>query len=592
MGRMSTNLELASVFEQMGSALELLGANPFKVNSHQRVARILKDLTDDVGALVAEDPKTAPKRLSALSGVGKGSATKIIEYVETGAVAEHQKLMAEVPSGLFAVLAVPGIGPKAAKLMWTELGITSVDELKKSLDEDPTAVAGLPRMGKKKVEGILKAIAFSEKSQDRISIGLARPLALDLLERIRDVAGVRRADFAGSLRRGAETIGDLDFLVSADDPEAVRVLFTEAPYVTQVLARGDTKCSVRLEQDGVVIQADLRLVDEAVYGAALMYFTGSKEHNVRMREAAIKKGLHLNEYGIFKGTEERPQDRGEAPVSTSEEGIYAALNLSFVTPELREDRDFAELEAMPERLIELGDIGAELHAHTRASDGKLTIEELAAEARSRGFHTLAITDHSRSQVIANGLTPDRLRRHIDAIREADAKIDGITLLAGSEVDILPDGALDYEDDLLAELDIVVASPHAALRQEPKEATERLLKAIRHPLVHIIGHPTGRIIGRREGLSPDLSALFAAAVECDTALEVNAAWRRLDLRDTHLRDALKAGCKITIDTDAHRASHFDNLIYGVLTARRAGMEPASCVNTWSAEDLRAWLRSKR
>ena len=338
------------------------------------------------------------------------------------------------------------------------------------------------------------------------------------------------------------------------------------------------------------IQADLRIVPAEAYGAALMYFTGSKEHNVRLREIAIKKGMRLNEYGLFQGTEERPQDRGEVPVAVEEEAIYAELGLPFIAPELREDR--GELESVPERLIELSDIRAELHAHTTASDGKLTIEELALCAKDRGFHTLAVTDHSQSAVIANGLSPDRLRRHIDAVREVNERLEGITVLAGSEVDILADGRLDYEDDLLAELDVVVASPHVALSQDPKAATERLLTAIRHPLVHIVGHPTGRIVLKREGLSPDMEALFEAAVEHDTVLELNANWNRLDLRDTHLRSALDHGCKVAIDTDAHHADHFEFLVYGVLTARRAGVSPEQCINTWDAERLHGWLRSKR
>jgi DNA polymerase (family 10) len=309
-----------------------------------------------------------------------------------------------------------------------------------------------------------------------------------------------------------------------------------------------------------------------------------------MREIAIKKGMRLNEYGLFQGTDERPQERGTPPLATSEEAIYTTLDLPYIAPELRQDR--GEFDGEPPSLIAVEDIRAELHAHTTASDGQLSIAELAACARDRGFHTLAVTDHSQSQVIANGLTPDRLRRHIDAVREADAEISGIKLLAGSEVDILGDGRLDYDDELLAELDVVVASPHAGLRQDPKTATERLLRAIRHPLVHIIGHPTGRIINRREGLAPDMHALFAAAVEHDTVLELNANWKRLDLRDSHLRSALSHGCRISIDTDAHAPEHFDFLIYGVLTARRAGMTATACINTWPAEKLHAWLRSKR
>jgi DNA polymerase (family 10) len=586
---MSTNQALVRLFGQMADALELLGANRFRVNAHTRGARTLKSLAEDVAERVDADPKASLARLQELDGIGKGLAEKIIEYVRTGAVQEHQKLLEEVPEGLFAVMEIPGIGPKMAKVMWDELGIESVADLKAKLDSPE--LKALPRMGEKTISNIKKAIEFSEKAGDRIPLGVAYPIARRLREDLAKVEGVKRLDSAGSLRRGRETIGDLDFLVVSTQPEKVRAAFTGHDAVTQVLADGETKCSVRLEVDGVALQADLRLVKEEAYGAALMYFTGSKEHNVRLREIAIKKNLRLNEYGLFEGKEERPQDRGEKPVAAkTEEDLYAALDLPFIPPELRED--WGELERKDFDLIELSDIRSELHAHTTASDGKLSIEELARCAQERGFHTIAVTDHSQSAVIANGLRPDRLRRHIEAVREADQKIAGIKILAGSEVDILTDGSLDYEDDLLAELDVVVASPHVGLRQGPKEATKRLLAAIRHPLVHIVGHPTGRIINKREGLSPDMSALIEAAVEHDTALELNANWQRLDLRDSHLRAALEHGCKIAIDTDAHDAPHFDFLLYGILTARRAGVRPTDCINAWSAEDLHAWLRSKR
>jgi DNA polymerase (family 10) len=406
---------------------------------------------------------------------------------------------------------------------------------------------------------------------------------------------VEKVEFAGSLRRGRETIGDLDFLATTADPEALRQAFTTLPAVTQVLARGETKCSVRLAAGAVALQADLRIVRSDGWGAALLYFTGSKEHNVRLREIAIKAGRRLNEYGLFEGKEERPQDAGQPPLAAAtEEEIYQALALPWIAPELREDRGELDgpFDGEPSPLIRREDVRAELHCHTQASDGRLTIEGMAEAARSRGFHTIAITDHSQSSVIANGLSPDRLLRHIEAIREADAKVDGIRILAGAEVDILTDGRLDYEDDLLAQLDVVVASPHVGLRQEPEAATQRLLAAIRHPLVHIIGHPTGRIINKREGLSPHLEELFEAAVEHDTALELNANWQRLDLRDTHLRSALERGVKISIDTDAHDEPHFDFLVYGILTARRAAMAPEACINTWPEAKLHAWLRSKR
>ena len=586
---MRNNRDLAGVFGQIATALELLEANRFRVNGYRRVSRTLRDLTDDVANLVAENPRTAVERLTAFEGIGKGSAEKLVELVETGRLAEHQKLLEQVPSGLFEILEIPGIGPKAAKMMWQDLGVVSLDDLKARLDSPE--LARLPRMGVKTVDNIKRAIAFREQTQDRIPLGIARPLALRLRDSLREIPGVRCLDYAGSLRRGCETIGDLDFLATCDDPVAVRERFLGLPEVTQVLAQGETKSSVRLQDGAVALQADLRVVPEESYGAALMYFTGSKEHNVRLREIAIQQGRRLNEYGLYEGTDARPQDRGIEPLAAAvEEEIYVALGLPFIAPELREDR--GELGASPLRLIELADIKAELHAHTVASDGKLTIDALAECALRRGFHTLAITDHSRSSVIAGGLDEEGLSRHIEAIHEADAKISGIKLLAGSEVDILPDGQLDYDDDLLARLDVVVASPHASLRQDPATATERLLRAIRHPLVHIIGHPTGRFINRREGLQPDMNALFEAAAEHDTALELNANWLRLDLRDSHLRSALAHGCKIAVNTDAHREADLDNLVYGVLTARRAGLEPASCINTWSAPELGGWLASKR
>ncbi|MEM7350706.1 MAG: DNA polymerase/3'-5' exonuclease PolX [Acidobacteriota bacterium] len=586
---MSTNQDVAEIFRQIATALELLEANRFRINGYNRVSRVVKDLSEDVASLVKEHPPSAVQRLTAFDGIGKGSAEKIVEYVETGQCEEHQQLLAKVPEGLFEILQIPGVGPKAAKAMWQELGIESLADLKARLDSPE--LARMPRMGVKTIDNIKKAIDFAERTRDRIPLGVARPIALRLREELRQVAGVRRLDFAGSLRRGRETIGDLDFLASCDDPEALRQRFVTLPEVTQVLAQGETKSSVRLESGRVALQADLRIVPDEVYGAALMYFTGSKEHNVRLREIAIRQNRRLNEYGLYEGTDERPQDRGAEPVAAAtEEAIYQALGLPWIAPELREDR--GELDGEPPRLIEIDTIRAELHAHTVASDGKLTIEELADCARRRGFHTLAVTDHSRSSVIAGGLDPEQLLEHIEAVHAADSKVAGIKLLAGSEVDILGDGQLDYDDELLARLDVVVASPHASLRQDPAAATARLLRAIHHPLVHIIGHPTGRVVNRREGLSPDMKALFAAAAETDTALELNANWRRLDLRDSHLRGALAQGCKIAIDTDAHRERDFDNLIYGILTARRAGLEAESCINSWPAEKLHGWLASKR
>lgn len=586
---MTVNRELSRIFDEIASALELLGANPFRANAYRRMSRTLRDLATDVREFGERNPQTAVMRLETLPGIGKSAAEKIVEYLASGEVREHRKLLEKVPSGLFEVLAIPGVGPKAAKLMWEDLGIESIDDLKAALDSP--ALAALPRMGKRTVENLRQAIAFGDRAQDRIPLGQAYPIAVELAAALRRVPGVRRLEYAGSLRRGRDTIGDLDFLAVADDPGPLRERFLGPSLVRQVLARGETKLSVRLEVANVSVQADLRIVPEGSWGAALLYFTGSKEHNVRLRELAIARGMRLNEYGLYAGTAERPQERGAEPVAAAtEEEIYAALGLPWIAPELRQDR--GEFEVEPPRLIEIGDVGAELHAHTTASDGKLTIAELAHLAKARGLQTLAITDHSPAQTITGGLSAERLLRHVEAVREADHGIEGIRLLAGSEVDILADGRLDYDDEVLARLDIVVASPHAALRQEPNEATRRLLRAIRHPLVHVLGHPTGRRIHRRPGLSPDVEALAEAAAEHDVALELNANWSRLDLRSSHLRVALARGCKVAINTDAHREEHFENLIYGILTARRAGLEAASCVNTWPAEELMAWLGSKR
>ena len=584
-----TNANLARIFEQMAAALELTGANPFRINSDARVARVLADLAQDVEAIVDRDPEQGMKKLAEIPGIGKGSAEKIVEYLETGEIAEHTELLSKVPDGLFGVLDIPGLGPKTVKLMWEQLGITSIGDLKAKLDSPE--LRDLPRMGDKTIANIRKAIEFMEKSGERAPIGIVRPIAIELVGALRKVKGAERIEFAGSLRRGRETIGDIDILAACKDEEAMREAFCSHESVTQVLARGETKCSVRLDVRGLVIQADLRLVPRAVFGAALLYFTGSKEHNVRLRELAIRKKHRLNEYGLFKGLDERPQESGEKPVAAArEEDVYKALGLPFIPPEIREDR--GELDADIPKLIELNDIKAELHAHTTASDGKLSIDELIAGAASRGFHTIAVTDHSQSSVIANGLNVKRLREHKKAVQTAAKKHNGITVLFGAEVDILPDGTLDYEDDVLAELDIVVASPHVSLRQDGKTATKRLLRAIENPYVHIIGHPTGRMVGSREGLEPDMHALVAAAREHSVALEINSSWKRLDLRDIHVRLVMEAGGLIAIDTDTHREGHFDNLIYGVLTGRRGWLTAKQCVNAWPAKKLHDWLASKR
>jgi DNA polymerase (family 10) len=617
---MSTNEAVAERLSLIAQLLELTGADKFRVLANQKAARVLEAYPSDVGPIARGGGAEGRKRLLDIDGVGPKIADKIVEFVETGKIEELEALRAEVPAGLVELLAVPGLGPKTVRAMWQELGITDVAGLEGAIADG--RLLTLPRMGEKAVEKIRSSLALRAESGKRLPLGVALPVAERVVALMLKVPGVKRAAYAGSLRRGRETVGDIDVLVVADDPgaagAAAEALCTQ-PGVRQVLAHGESKCSVRLavrdEAESTLpaserlqgnggggdvaatptVQVDLRVVPNASWGAALMYFTGSKEHNVKLRERAQRMGLTLNEYGLFpedQRSDEPPQKRGvKAVAGATEEDVFAALGLCFMPPEMREDRGETELKATP-RLVEVADIRAELHSHTTASDGSLSIAELAERARKRGFHTLAVTDHSQSSAIANGLKPDRLRAHMAAVREAGRGIKGLRLLAGSEVDILADGRLDYDDELLAELDVVVASPHSALSQEPAAATARLLKAVKHPLVHILGHPTGRLILRRTGLQPDMPAIIAAAKAHSVALEINAHWLRLDLRDTHVHAAVEAGCLIAINCDVHHPDDFDNLRYGVLTGRRGWLTPEQCVNCWDADRLHEWLASKR
>ena len=611
---MLTNAQVATALSELATLMDLTGEDGFRVNAHARAARTLEGLSEEVCGIA---PDRA--RLTAIPGIGAKLADKIVELCTTGVLTELDTLRAKVPAGLMDILQVPGLGPKTVRAMW-EAGITDIPRLRKAIDDG--SLLKLPRMGEKAVAKIRESLAFAAQAAQRTHLGKAGAIADRFVAALAALPGVARVEPAGSLRRGRETIGDIDLLVAmkarstAEHAAAVARAFVTQAGVVQVISEGESKCSVRVAMDdrfgrwkssgdvdtregeapaGPSIQVDLRILPVDRFGSALMYFTGSMEHNVRLRERALSMGLTLSEWGLFphdKHADKPPQDRGVAPVAAAtEEEVYAKLGLPFIPPEAREDRGELEVKG-PWRLLELDDIKAELHAHTTASDGAMSIVELAAEAKRRGFHTIAVTDHSQSSTVANGLKPDRLRKHIEAVRAAADEVKGITLLAGSEVDILADGSLDYDDDLLSQLDVVVASPHAALGQDPATATERLLKAVRHPLVHILGHPTGRLILRRPGLAPDMAAIIAAAKEHKVALEINSHWMRLDLRDVHVRAAMEAGCLIAVNCDDHERSDFDNLRYGVQTARRGWVTPDACVNAWDAKRLQAWLNGKR
>lgn len=591
---MSFNDAVARQFERMSVMLELLDADRFRVNAYARAARTIGGLSRDLEPIAGD-----LKELQGLDGIGKSTADKIAEFANTGRIAEHEELAAKVPATLMDLLEIQGLGPKTVRLLWKDQGVETIDQLKAAIEDG--SILELPRMGTKTVENIRQAIAFNESSGGRLHLGVAMPIAERIVEYMRGAEGIERVAFAGSLRRGRETIGDIDVLVVASDASRAHEAFREMPGVEQVLASGESKTSVRCSlaadagrwgdaDTNPSVQADLRVVPGESWGAALMYFTGSKEHNVRLREIALRKKLTLNEYGLFPEDDEKdpPQRRGvRAVAGKTEEEVYKKLGVAFVPPELREDRGELSGE-IPDDLIEPADIKAELHAHTTASDGLLSLEQLVEGARQRGFHTIAVTDHSRSAIQANGLSVERLRAQIEQVHAFNKSAKDITVLAGSEVDILADGSLDYDDDLLAELDMIVASPHAALSQDPRAATRRLIRAIEHPLVRVLGHPTGRLINRRPGLEPAMDEIIAAAKEHDVALEINAHWMRLDLRDRHVRAAVEGGALLAIDCDVHAREDFDNLRYGVLTGRRGWLPRDRCINTWSETKLHQWL----
>ncbi len=600
---MSVNARIGAILEEIARMIEVLGEDSFRASAHARAARALADFPQDLATL----DRAA---ILAIPGVGAKIADKVLEFVKTGSMAEHEELRAKVPAGVLELMQVPGLGPKTAHVLWKQGDIHNIPALEKAIADG--SILKLPRMGEKSVQKLKESLAFAKQSGSRLWLGRAHAVARVFVEALRTHPSVARVEPAGSLRRGKDTIGDIDILVALKkgherDAEKVGGAFCKVPGVVQVIAHGESKCSVRYALDndtgrwklegaegeakaGPSVQVDLRVLPLASWGAALMYFTGSKEHNIRLRQRALDRGLTLNDWGLFPIDEEKtaPHLRGVKPVAgASEDEVYAKLQLPYLPPEIREDRGECDLDATP-ALTEIDDIKAELHAHTTASDGVLSIDELVDEAKKRGFHTIAVTDHSKSSVQANGLSVERLLAHVDAVHAARARHKGITILAGSEVDILADGTLDYDDKTLAKLDIVVASPHTALSQDSDAATARLVRAVSHPRVNVLGHPTGRLINKRKGLEPDLAKVFAAAKAHKVALEINAHWMRLDLRDTHVRAALAAGCLIAIDCDVHERADFDNLRFGVMTARRGWCPPASCVNTWPQAKLKAWL----
>lgn len=572
------NRDLAQMLETIADLLEIKGEQVYKVLAYRKAAQGILDLGRDVKVVWQEG------ELESIPGIGKAIAGKIDEVLRTGKLGFYERLKEEVPAGLVDVLRVGGVGPKKAARFWRELGITSIGELEQAAREG--RLRRLPGMGERSEAQILESIeALRRRQTGRISIGTAMVLAEGLLAQLRQVKGVWRAEPAGSLRRWRETVGDVDLLVAATDPAAVLRAFVRLPEVGRVTGKGETKASAELV-DGTRVQ--LWVHPPQRFGSALQYATGSMAHNVRLRELALDRGLSLSEHGFKRA--------GEEEILCAEEAeVYAALGLPWIPPELREDR--GEIQAAREGrlplLISLEDLAGELHCHTEWSDGTVSIEEMALAARGLGLRYLAISDHSQSLGVANGLTVERLReqwREIQAVQ--DRLGDSFRLLRGAEVEIRADGTLDFPDEVLRELDVVTASIHTSLRQRKEQVTARLLAAIRNPHVDIIGHPTGRIIGQRDATDLDMDLILREAAARGVALEINAHPARLDLDDVHARRAAEMGCILAINADAHSPQDFRLRPFGVGMARRGWVPPAVVVNAWPVERLFDWLASRR
>jgi DNA polymerase (family 10) len=561
------NKEVATLFESLADILEIKGEEVFRVNAYRRAARIVGDLAVDVAELAEKG------ELTSIAGIGKGTAGSIEQYLATGKMKRYEEEKKTVPKGLMELLAVPGLGPKTIGLLWHELGVKSMAGLKRVLRGKK--ILDLPGMGAKKVENIEAGIRAYESRSGRLTLGAILPTAEGIVDDMREHSGAGSIDLAGSVRRCRETIGDIDVLASSRSPRREIETFTGLSCVEEVLASGTTKASVRV---GGSIQVDLRVVSPGEYGAALMYFTGSQAHNVRLRELAQEKGLKLSEYGLFKG------DRRLA--AKTEEAVYKRLGLPFIPPELREDRGEVQagLEGDLPDLVELDKIRGDLHVHSNWSDGASTIEEVARAAKARGYSYVSINDHSHSLGVAHGLTVERIEKQMEEIDEVNAKLKGITVLKGTEVDILSDGRTDFPDEVLQRLDVVVASIHSGFRQSRDQITDRMISAIENPHVDIIGHPTGRLLGTRPAYEVDLDRVLRAAAEHDTAMEMNAYHERLDLNDMNARRAAELGVALAIGTDAHHIDQLWMMELGVSTARRGWLGPGAILNTLTRRSL--------
>lgn len=566
--------DVIEMLNDIADMLEMKGESAFRVRAYREAARHIESLHEDVATLAVQG------RLTDIRGIGESIAGKITEYVNTGRSAYRDQLAKSLPSGLSEILEIPGVGAKKAKIFYDNLGISTVDELEEAAKAHK--LRELPNIREKTEENVLEGIRRLKQRTSRLLLGVALPAAEEIIRQLQSDPSVERIDVGGSIRRMQETIGDIDILVSSSNPKDAISAFTKLPAVKSVIAKGTTKASVLTRQD---LQIDLRVVSPDDWGAALQYFTGSKDHNIRLRSIAESRGLKISEYGIFR------VDTGEKLAGSEECGIYETLGMACMPPEIRTAT--GEIEAAMDgtlpNLIELSDIRGDLHAHTNWSDGANPIEAMAEAARARGYEYLAISDHSVSMGFIHGLSTDRVREQRRIIDELNDTYDGFRLLQGIEVNIRGDGKLDYDDDVLSRFDVVTASIHSGLGQSKEVITARLIAAIRNPHVDIIGHPTGRLIGRRNPSDFDRDAVFEAAAETETALEINSQPDRLDLKDTDARHAMNLGVDVSINSDAHTTTQLDGIRYGVSTARRGWVEKGRVLNALPLDALFKRLR---
>ncbi len=571
-----SNQEVARAFNEIADMLELKGENPFRIRAYRRAAQNIEALSVEVSELDEESLQKIP-------GIGKDLAQKIREFVERKTIKQLEELRKEIPSGLLQILLVPGIGPKTAKTVYDRLGISTIEELERACKEG--RLSGLPGIKKKTEDNILKGIAMLKMGRERMPLGRARPLAEEIVSELKKLKEVGRIEIAGSLRRWKETVKDIDILVTSREPMKVMNAFVRLPQVQDVLLKGPTKSSVMLREG---IQVDLRVVEEESFGAALQYFTGSKAHNIKIRERAMKLGLKINEYGVF-----REEDNKKVAGKTEEE-VYEAIGLPFIEPELRED--LGEVEAAEEgrlpELIETSDIRGDLHVHSRWSDGAHSIEEVAEAAIEMGYEYIAITDHSKGLGIAGGLQAEDILEEKKEVDALNRKLRKFRILMGVEVDIRSSGELDFDEEILKKLDFVVASIHSGFRQSSKQLTRRLLSAIRCPYVNVIAHPTGRILGERQEYELDMEQVLKAAKRYQKALEINAYPLRLDLKDSYARRAKEMGIPIVISTDTHMTEQFRFIRYGVEVARRAWLEKSDVLNTLPLKEFLRRIKRQR